>query len=111
MKLGAGRDESEFKLAPPPQRRPLSNPHAELAEGDGRAGEAGMNRGRCRGGDKGQTVKEKIGRTAPSDVVGPQVSVLLAMKKIYRIMAHLSLSCSSNHMYYPEGLVNHMPRN
>ena len=45
------------------------------------AGEAGMNRGRCRGGDKGQTVKEKIGRTAPSDVVGPQVSVLLAMKK------------------------------
>jgi hypothetical protein len=44
------------------------------------AGEAGMNRGRCRG-DKGQTVKEKIGRTAPSDVVGPQVSVLLAMKK------------------------------
>jgi len=36
MKLGAGRDESEFKLAPPPQRRPLSNPHAELAEGDGR---------------------------------------------------------------------------
>jgi len=70
MKLGAGRDESEFKLAPPPQRRPLSNPHAELAEGDGR------RRGRCRVGDKGQTVKEKIGRTAPSDFVGPHVSVL-----------------------------------